>query len=319
MLVSVIIPTHNRCNYLKEALESVIAQSYSNLEIIVIDNNSLYETQKIIKKFKDTRIKYKRLKENMGAAFARNEGLKMSNGDYIAFLDDDDLWFPQKTEIQLEKFKNSSGQVGLIYAWSANFINDNSDKIKAIQKCKLKGAVSVYLLGACMFTTSTPLIKKEYIKKIGYFDTSLRICEDIDFFLRLSKVCEFDYVPQILAKYRIHSGNTTSLLSLSENYLMEFLRRTDKEVQKISPPSLKNKIISKRHMMLAFFYMRKGDLFPARNNFWKAIQKNAFIRPDCYINLFFLFFGKRGMYLSQKLIDKILHPLRRILLIIFSN
>ena len=103
-LVSVIIPTYNRSSFLKEAIQSVLNQSYNNFEIIVIDDGSEDETEKVIQSFNDSRIKYLKREHTGSPAFIRNQGMKIAKGEYIAFLDSDDLWFPHKLKMQINSF-----------------------------------------------------------------------------------------------------------------------------------------------------------------------------------------------------------------------
>jgi len=114
--VSVIIPTFNRAAFLKSAIKSALHQTYDDIEIIVVDDNSSAPVHDVIKKLQDTRIKYIRHKHNFGVSVARNTGIKASKGKYIAFLDDDDEWLPEKLEKQIEIIKNSSEKVCGVYS-----------------------------------------------------------------------------------------------------------------------------------------------------------------------------------------------------------
>jgi glycosyltransferase involved in cell wall biosynthesis len=105
-LVSVIIPTYNRASTLARAIESVLKQTYGNLELIVVDDSSNDETSGVVSGIADERIKYIKFSKNKGVAAARNAGIKESCGDYIAFLDSDDQWLPDKLKLSLEVFKN---------------------------------------------------------------------------------------------------------------------------------------------------------------------------------------------------------------------
>ena len=100
-MISVIIPTHNREKTIKKSIDSVLCQTYNNIEIIVVDDKSTDNTEEVINSIKDNRIKYIKLDENKGACFARNKGIELAQGKYIAFQDSDDEWLPQKLEIQL--------------------------------------------------------------------------------------------------------------------------------------------------------------------------------------------------------------------------
>ena len=112
--ISVVIPTHNRASFLKKAIESVLRQSYTNLEVIIVDDNSTDNTKEVVNSYKDKRIKYIVHDKNKGGAVARNTGIIASTGDIVAFLDDDDEWLPEKIKKQMELFE-SKPFVDLIY------------------------------------------------------------------------------------------------------------------------------------------------------------------------------------------------------------
>ena len=105
--VSIIIPTFNRSKYLKRAISSALNQTYEKIEIIIIDDNSDDETDSVVRDFKDERIKYYKNNKNKGPTFSRNKGIRLSKGEYITFLDDDDELLPRKIELQINKFKES--------------------------------------------------------------------------------------------------------------------------------------------------------------------------------------------------------------------
>lgn len=106
-LISIIIPTYNQANFLKNAIQSVLDQTYTNWELIIVDNYSTDSTEEIINQFKDSRIKKFQIKNNGIVAISRNVGIKMANGTWVAFLDSDDIWFPEKISYCLSKAENS--------------------------------------------------------------------------------------------------------------------------------------------------------------------------------------------------------------------
>lgn len=114
--VSIIIPTYNRSKTIKRSINSVLYQTYDDFEIIVIDDGSSDGTDKVIKEFNDSRIKYVRHELNRGASAARNTGIKLSRGKYIAFQDSDDVWVPDKLEKQMNVFKSSENNFGVVFS-----------------------------------------------------------------------------------------------------------------------------------------------------------------------------------------------------------
>ena len=113
--VSVIVPTHNRADYLSAAIESVLEQTFQDFELLVVDDASTDTTAALVSSFSDSRIKFIRLDMNRGGSAARNQGILSSRCDYIAFLDDDDAWTPEKLELQVELLDRAPAEVGAVY------------------------------------------------------------------------------------------------------------------------------------------------------------------------------------------------------------
>ena len=193
-LVSIIIPTYNRSKYLQRAIESSLKQTYTNIEIIVIDDNSNYDPLAIIEGFKDTRIKYYKNSINRGSVFSRNRGLSICSGDYVNFLDDDDEILPPKIELQIAKFKESTVEnLGVV---SCDMEYKRKD-INMLKENHLKGNIYKKLLRQyCIYGIHSMLIKREFTPN---FDLNLKSNQDYDLSIRLARKCNFDYVPKKLA------------------------------------------------------------------------------------------------------------------------
>ena len=193
-LVSIIIPTYNRPKYLQRAIESSLKQTYRNIEVIVIDDNSNYNPLTIIEGFKDNRIKYYKNSVNRGSVFSRNRGLSICSGDYVNFLDDDDEILPQKIEFQVAKFIESNVEnLGVV---SCDMEYKRKD-INMLKENHLKGNIYKLLLRQyCIYGIHSMLIKKEFTPK---FDLNLKSSQEYDLSIRLARRCNFDYVPKRLA------------------------------------------------------------------------------------------------------------------------
>src|SRR3990172_11738749 len=153
-LVSVIIPTYNGSRFIRETIQSVIGQSYSKIEIIVIDDGSTDDTSLVVKSITDQRITYIQQK-NAGVSTARNHGITVSKGDYIAFLDHDDVWLPCKLEKQLSLFEQNP-KVAMVYA--DTFIIDENNSIINTYSHKIKfyrGMIFKELFFSCFITILT--------------------------------------------------------------------------------------------------------------------------------------------------------------------
>lgn len=206
--VSVVIPTRNRADMLYRAIRSVLEQSYGDFEIIVVSDASEDNTEEVVMSFDDSRIHYIRHEEAKGASAARNTAMRVAKGEYIAFLDDDDEWMPNKLEVQVPVIENTGTEVGLVYGWMEYFENGKSAGVRAP---KVRGDVFAEMLdkqaiGGC----PTILIKRGVIESTGYFDETLPRGNDGDYWRRICKNYHVDFVPQILAKVSISSPGRIS-------------------------------------------------------------------------------------------------------------
>lgn len=210
-LISIVIPTYNGENFIREALESCLEQSYSNLEILVVDDGSKDHTPEIVEKYekKDSRVRLIVHDKNKGVAAARNTGIKASKGTHLQFLDQDDLFFLNKTEIML---KQITPEVDLLYcevfcwylmmdAIIPNHYGDLPNRKTALKE----------MFGKSFGTPLSWMIKKEIVKKIGFFDEELRGSDDWEFLFRVLRLCNYKRCDSYLAFYRIHSTNQTLL------------------------------------------------------------------------------------------------------------
>lgn len=212
-LVSVIITTYKRSpEIVMRAINSVRSQTYSNIEIIVVDDSpSTYEhrleLQKYLSEFGDE-IKYIAHQQNQGACAARNTGLDSANGDYVAFLDDDDEWLPEKIEKQMEKFIDE--EIALVYCGML-VIDDTTMKFLGNETTIYSGNVYGKLIfNNFVGSTSSPLIKKKYLMEVGGFDIFMKSAQDYDLWLRLARKYKIDGIKENLLKYHIHKDERIS-------------------------------------------------------------------------------------------------------------
>jgi len=202
--ISVILPTYNRPEYLLRAINSIINQTYKKIEIIIIDDSNdqikIEDNKRLINKLNNQKIKYIKTDSPSGGSGARNLGIENANGEYIAFIDDDDEWLPTKLERQLEQFSKSElDNLGLVYC---NYIiidvTKNPNPKNKIRETKRGDIFKDLLNRMCVGVTSTYLIKKEVFNKIGNFDTNLKSAQDYDLPLRISEHYNIDLVDEYL-------------------------------------------------------------------------------------------------------------------------
>jgi hypothetical protein len=209
--VSVIIPTYNRSALLAQAVRSVLAQTYDDFEIVVVDDGSTDDTRSVIESFGDPRIVYV-WQENQQRCAARNNGISQARGRYVGFLDSDDVWFPDKLQKQIEAF-GKYPQVGVVYCNHVRIAGDNTfpNPVEFLRTADDEvGNVHKELLVLDIVQMGTPVVKKELLDKVGGFDTSLPHAEDWDMWIRLSAHADFCRVGLPLMAYRTHAGMRTS-------------------------------------------------------------------------------------------------------------
>jgi glycosyltransferase involved in cell wall biosynthesis len=180
--VSVIIPTHNRAGWVVQAVESVLKQSFDDWELIVVDDGSSDETWAVLKPFRD-RIRYL-YQSNRGVSSARNLGLKKAEGEWLAFLDSDDLWMPEKLERQMDFFSNHPEA---LICQTAELWLRNGRRVNPRKKHqKFSGDIFAPSLKLCLVSPSAVMIHRDLFQKVGFFDESFPACEDYDLWLRIS-------------------------------------------------------------------------------------------------------------------------------------
>jgi glycosyltransferase involved in cell wall biosynthesis len=213
-LVSVIVPVYNGENTIRETLESVFIQTVQDFEIIVINDGSQDATLEILSSIQDLRLKVFSY-PNAGQAASRNRGFANSSGEFIAFLDADDLWTPNKLEAQLKALQDNP-HVAVAYSWS-DFVDENGKFLRGGSRSTLSGDVYAKLvLTDFLDNGSNPLIRRQALLEVGGFDESLSPAEDWDMWLRLAARYHFVVVPLPQILYRQSSkSESTNLLRMA--------------------------------------------------------------------------------------------------------
>ena len=201
-MVSAIITTHNRADLLKKAIESVKSQTYSDLEIIVVDDASDDNTEKMCRSIKG--ISYIRIskEESRGGNYARNVGIKNAKGEYVAFLDDDDRWEPRKIEMQVKVLDNNK-DIGMVYT---GLYVDTEKKgfnyVILFDENARGNLVEKGLFWKPICSTSAMLVRKNILEEIGYFDEKVRYWQEYELTLRLIQRCNVELINEPLVIYR---------------------------------------------------------------------------------------------------------------------
>ena len=277
--VSVIIPTYNRGHLLGRALQSVLHQTFTDLEIIIVDDGSNDKSESLVKWDHNPRIRCIRHNENKGVSAARNTGIEAARGKYIGFLDDDDEWLPEKLLKQIQAFKEARPETGIVYTAFRRIVRDAQYTIPSPRKRQIDGSMFKNLFWGNFITASAVLIKKECFEKAGMFDEELPSFQDWDLWLRMARHYPFAYIDEPLA---IQYGQEDSLSSNSEAALPAL----DLIFAKYSDDMFKEnkKLLAKRYRHYGKWFLKHHQLSAARKYFIKSLK----IRPtdiNCFIRL----------------------------------
>lgn len=205
-LVSVIMPVFNRATLVAQAIDSILCQTYSNVEVIAVNDGSTDDSLAVLRAYEEKWPDRVRVinQSNQGQVIARNNGIKAASGEYIAFLDSDDRWLPQKLELQLPRF---SPDVGLVYC-GVEFI-DETGRVTGVERCDpaLEGNIYPALLVRNRMTGGTVVVRKEVLDEAGLFDPAFKAAENWDLWIRVCRNYNAALVNQPLVQYRRHPDN----------------------------------------------------------------------------------------------------------------
>lgn len=292
-LVSVIVPVYNRENHVANALKSILKQTYSNLEIIVINDGSTDGTLSVIEKFERNNHGVINIidQNNSGQAVARNKGIKKARGRYVAFLDSDDTWHPEKLQMQIPLFRDN---VGLVYS-GINEVDSNGKIIRTVlPEVNMRGSIYYKLLVRNRMTGGSVVLLRSALEKVGLFDPNLKAAENWDLWIRIAREFAVDFVNLPLMNYLRHDGN------MSANSML-MGRSTDELLKKHFPVKPETgDLLNAYNMAYANYYYSNGvklfsneDYLNARRLFiksWKLVPNYR----DTLQRLIRCFIGKRG-------------------------
>jgi GT2 family glycosyltransferase len=281
--VSVIIPTYNSAEYISQTLDSVLAQTFQDFEILVVDDGSTDPTQQVISaKFPTVRYLYQ---ENRGVSAARNLGIRCSKGEYIAFLDSDDTISREKLKIQVQYF-DSHPDVGLVYSgWETMDIN-GSKTARAARPGKEGNLLKEILLREVFFTIGSTLVRRSVLDQTGFFDEALLASEDVDLYIRMAYAgVRFGYVDELLFQYRIHPSSLTA--SYEAAYIESWVPHLQKFFSTPGMPedikNLEGRAYAVLHFETAGKYLRTGKTAQAQEQICKALTRDPSVTDEWFL------------------------------------
>lgn len=231
--VSVIIPAYNRAHCIQRAIQSVQSQTYKDLEIIVINDGSTDNTGEIVKSIPDDRIRYICCETNRGAGAARNEGMKAAEGSYIAFLDSDDEWLPEKIEKQIALMESLPEDWSICLTGGYITKNECANGVFRPDPNLNGNVFRLYALGRIPFLTPTIIIRRICTDRAGLFDERLWRGQDCEFFLRILKLYKLAVIPEALVIVHLETTklNSPTFVSQVESSRLAILQKHEAEIR----------------------------------------------------------------------------------------
>jgi len=308
-LVSVIIPCYNGEKFIQKAIESVINQTYQNWELIIVDDGSTDNSKTVIDRYLfDRRIRYILHEQNKGIPATRNTGIRASTGEYVAFLDQDDIWLPDKIERQIAIFKKSQDNLSMVCT-GMNFVTEE-DKIfwqfNGLKRKSQKDIIKEMFLYP-INSASVMMIKRQCFTELGFFDESLFGWDDFEFWMRVANRFKIEYIKLPLTKKRVHQESTNVV---SKIRLFEDAKKAIDKVCEIHPflKKYKRRRLANLYYGYGLNFLYSNEINIGRKYLLKASEFYP-LYWKIYIVYPFSFFRKYGMDLLTK-IKHILHLLR---------
>lgn len=279
-LVSVVIPNHNYARFLSQTIESVLAQSYGNVEIVVVDDGSTDDSIAILRGYKE-HVRWVE-QPNQGVATARNRGVTESDGELVAFLDADDVWLPQKLVRQVQRFLDEP-ELGLVHC-GVEDINEMGAPLRS-HTDGLQGWVAKDLLlfkrPVILGGGSGTLIPRATFEKVGGFDERLSTSADWDLYCRIALSQPVGFVPEVLMQYRVHGANMhANIISMEHDMLLAYSKAFD--IHNAEIQTIRRRCYGNLHINLAGSFFRSGRYF----DFARHALKSVWLTPDNLAHVF---------------------------------
>jgi glycosyltransferase involved in cell wall biosynthesis len=284
--ISIIIPSYNRGEFISRAVHSVLCQTFNNVEILVVDDGSTDDTLQQLQQLqgKDPRLKIIQHENNLGAQAARNTGIRAAMAPYIAFLDSDDEWLPNKLERQISLIESSNNNVGVVYA---GFLWVHADGRPTKQQApRFRGKIYRNALKEWIADTNTFMVRKDILYKAGLLDENIRSYQEWDLCIKLARYTEFDFVDEPLAIYHIHDKPAISkdLLLDALGYLDVITVHRDEILTELG-----NNAFARHLLSASLRFANANDFKTAKNLTAEAIKLSHKNQKCLILMVWFLF------------------------------
>jgi glycosyltransferase involved in cell wall biosynthesis len=299
--ISVVIPAYNAERTILETIKSVQQQSFSGFEIIVINDGSTDRTLELLQGVKDERLRFFSY-ENAGVAIARNRGISQSTGEFIAFVDADDLWTPDKLELQLAALRHHP-EAGAAYSWTY-FMYEQEGSVVPGKPVFFEGNVYPKLLVENFIAHgSNLLIRRKCIESVGEFDSNFPHCADWDFYIRLAARWPFAVVREHQIYYRQSSSSMTSKIDGIERQMLLMFEKAF-QTAPIEYQDIRNQSLAWVYEYCTQQYLQYstdiGEVNQAGQKLWKAIRLHPPILLGDYAQSLIRWFIKKWIFMQVK-------------------
>jgi len=267
-LISAVIPTYNSASFAEEAVESVLAQTWPAVEVIVVDDGSTDDTAARLARFAE-RVNLVR-QEHRGPAVARNTGLRVAKGEFVAFLDADDLWMPEKLERSIAPLQADSS-VGVVYTGVLMHDTESGRKYP-LRQYTLNGWIAKNLFMECRgVNTSTLVVRRDAVDRVGGFDEEYFRAQDWDIMVRLAEHVKYAHVPEMLSERRLHPASlSVARRDLYAKYNLLVIRKAVARRPDLYAP-LEAEALARAHFRFGMAHYADFAMMKARTEFKKSL------------------------------------------------
>jgi glycosyltransferase involved in cell wall biosynthesis len=297
--VSVIIPVFNGEKFLRRSVDSVLGQSFSDLELVIVDDGSTDGSADIAREYarRDSRVRYLPEAHSGGPTHPTNVGIQKAAGKFLAFLDCDDEWLPGKLEKQMRLLEERP-EIGSVVC-DLRLVKDDgrTADFRFDPEFNRSFALEEMFCKAFFFTFSILVVRKEVMDRVGPLDENFKRAADQDIYLRLLAAAPFGFVNEILVSFDAHS-DSTSTLKTAANYK----RLSDEAVYMYEKHRKglqgRNKVLGGLAFRAAMRFKMQNDRKNTRKYVWEYLKLNP-LRPTLYAGYFLLFFSGRGLFIER--------------------
>ena len=280
-IISVVIPAYNREREIVRAVDSVLIQGIESMEILVIDDCSTDNTAQVVTAMNDPRIHLIRHDKNKGEARARNTGVRVAKGKYVAYLDSDDYWLPGKLKAQLKAMDNAPDDVGGCYTLHKRLYQNG--KMSVAGGGIVPTFETMLVKGISISTGPTLMFRRELFEIVGDYDETAPLYVDWDWMLRFLKMAK---LKRIDTPYAVYEKNPQYRRGeVLEHAAAIFIDKFKKDIDEL-PPKNRHECLARINLDIARGYAENESRMKALPFYWKAIKMKPFMSPGSYINMF---------------------------------